>query len=76
MYRKQQLERLKAECEQMVRDIDAVIAEANTQTKWEPETQTFETYAQWPFFGGTRATGAMRRHSMDLTRSLAEMRKP
>lgn len=27
-------------------------------------------------YGGTKATGALRRCSMDLTRALAQMRKP
>jgi hypothetical protein len=27
-------------------------------------------------YGGTKATGALRRASMDLTRALAQMRKP
>lgn len=42
--------------------------------------ETFSEYNRWaghaPFGCGNKDTGALRRASLDLTRALAEMRKP
>ena len=65
--------------QEVVQLIDAAIARAHRDRE--------ETNAYWtdrgegpltsqPSITGTREAGALRRRSMDLTRALAEMRKP
>lgn len=59
------------EVEREVHRFMARIAEVKDELKREQEP----IGRTWPITG-TAATGALRRASMDLTRALAEMRKP
>jgi hypothetical protein len=54
----------------------AVEAEANTQTRWDSTRQERVVAPQWPYYGGTRLTGTLRRRSSDLSQALIELRKP
>lgn len=76
MYEKKQLEDLSSLCAELGSLIEATISEANTQRRYDLETRSFQTGPQWPYYGGSKTTGALRRKSLDLTRALAEMRKP
>ena len=54
----------------------AIIAAALEARRFLEKVQAYEDNAPSYEFVGTKETGALRRASMDLTRSLAEMRKP
>ena len=65
--------------QEVVQLIDAATARAHrdreaTNTYWTERGETPLTGQ--PSITGTREAGALRRRSLDLTRALAEMRKP
>jgi hypothetical protein len=70
MYDKAELRRVIALCNDVRHFAEATIAEGDTHRR------EFMEGGQWPYYGGTKTTGALRRRSLDLTRALAEMRKP
>lgn len=63
-------------CDELADLANRVTAEANECTVWDSQDQRVVTRPQWPYWGGTKTSGAMRRKSMELTRALAELRKP
>lgn len=75
-YTKSQLTRVMRLCREMESLASEVTAEANECTVWDSQNQRLVTRPQWPYWGGTKASGAMRRASMELTRALADLRKP
>lgn len=56
--------------------IDAAAAEAKRFLKKYKEFHDAYANQKWHHSFGTKESGALRRASMDLTRALAEMRKP
>ena len=65
--------------QEVVRLIDAATARAHrdreeTNAYWTDRGE--EPLTSQPSITGTREAGALRRRSLDLTRALAEMRKP
>ena len=65
--------------QEVVQLIDAATARARrdreaTNAYWTERGE--EPLTSQPSISGTREAGALRRRSMDLTRALAEMRKP
>ena len=65
--------------QEVVRLIDAATARAHrdreeTNAYWTDRGE--EPLTSQPSITGTREAGALRRRSMDLTRALAELRKP
>ena len=65
--------------QEVVRLIDAAIARAHRDREeanayWAERGE--EPLTSQPSITGTREAGALRRRSLDLTRALAEMRKP
>lgn len=74
-YTKQELSAVIQLCIE-VRDLAGeVTAEANECRSWDVEQRAYVTRAQWPYWGGTKASGALRRKTLDLTRALAQLRK-
>lgn len=75
-YSKRELADVIRLCDELADLANKVTAEANEFTVWDSQNQQLVRRPQWPYWGGTKATGAMRRKSMELTRALAELRKP
>lgn len=73
-----------AGAEAFIEDAQKVLAEIegnNSRERWNPETGKYEApdkAAPAPGYASSpgKASGTLRRRSMDLTRSLADMRKP
>lgn len=59
-----------------IRTLQAAIAEAERFLDLARELQAQSNHTSWSFITGTRASGATRRASMDLTRALADLRRP
>jgi hypothetical protein len=76
MYDKSELRRIIALCNDVKHYAEATIAEAESQRRYDVEKREYVTGPQWPYYGGSKTTGALRRRSLDLTRALAELRKP
>lgn len=75
-YSKRELTDVVRLCAEVADLAEKVIAEANEYTIWDTHSRQSVTRPQWPYWGGTKTSGAMRRKSMELTRALAELRKP
>jgi len=76
-YSKQELVNLNALLSEMMRSVNEVISEGNaTENEHAARWDDHEFNPDWTYYGGTSKTGAMRRKSLDLTRALAELRKP
>jgi len=58
------------------RTLQAAIAEAERFLDLARELQAQCNHASWSLVHGTRASGATRRASMDLTRALSDLRRP
>lgn len=52
------------------------LAEIDTQQRWDHEERKYVTESVDYLTTGSKTTGALRRRSLDLTRLLADMRKP
>lgn len=76
MYDRTQLKNLMGLLNDMRELVQATIDEGDNDSRWDAEKREFTTRPVWPYYGGTRTTGELRRRSMDLTRALAELRKP
>ena len=55
--------------------VDRARADREQKNAWEQECGR-EPFVGTPRIEGTKEAGALRRRSLDLTRALAEMRKP
>lgn len=77
------IEKAKSEAQRFIRDCDELLAELDTNLSthrydsekqaWvDAEAKASPTDKSW----GSRASGQLRRTSMDLTRILADLRKP
>jgi hypothetical protein len=58
------------------RTLQAAIAEAERFLDLARELQAQSSHTSWTWVSGTRASGATRRASIDLTRALADLRRP
>jgi len=76
MLTKKELSDVAKLCQEVQDLIESVMNEANTVQYYDVQARQFATRARWPIMGGTKLTGALRRKSLDLTRALAQMRKP
>ncbi|WP_406245834.1 hypothetical protein ACI7YT_12400 [Microbacterium sp. M] len=75
-WNRHELEQLIAHCNE-VRDMASeLIDEGNGQQVWDGDKRAYRVGPQWPYHGGTKLSGAFRRRTLDLTRLLAEVRKP
>lgn len=65
-----------AHCDQMLTELDAKLE----RQRYDSEKRAWVTTEAKPTPGdqswGSRASGALRRNSMDLTRTLADLRRP
>ena len=76
-YQKSELHNLQRLLLKLHAEIDVVIDEGNATEDWYTANWEDHQYrSNWNYTGGTKATGQMRRTSLDLTRALAELRKP
>lgn len=75
-YSKQELIGLQADLSDLMKLVNEVISEGNENEQQFAKWQKQEPAESWTYHGGTRATGAMRRKSMDVTRALARLRRP
>lgn len=75
-YSKQELIGLQADLSDLMMLVNEVITEGNENELRFAKWQKQEPAEMWNYYGGTRATGAMRRKSMDVTRALARLRRP
>lgn len=71
---------VKAEAQRVIADVDAVMGDRRAaEEKAEVARVTADTAGGWSpspaYFHNLKLTSALRRHSMDLTRALAEMRR-
>ncbi len=73
-YTKQELTTLRTQLAEMIQAVNNVIDEGDARL--DPSNQQHERPSDWDYYGGTKATGEMRRRSMDLTRALAKLRRP
>lgn len=58
------------------RTLQAAIAEAERFLDLARELQAQASHTDWIYVQGTAASSATRRASMDLTRALADLRRP
>lgn len=59
-----------------IRTLQAAITEAERFLDLARELQAQAKSTDWSYIQGTAASGATRRASMDLTRALADLRRP
>lgn len=76
MYDKAELKAVAKLAREVADLADATVKEADENREWDHEARKTVTRPRWPWHGGTKTTGALRRRSMDLTRALAQLRKP
>lgn len=76
-YSKRELVALNAQLADMMQAVNTVISEGDaTEDYRASEWEDHQYNPDWIYYGGTKATGALRRKSLDLTRALAELRRP
>lgn len=75
-YTKAQIHEVIRLCNQVSNLASQTLAEGEEVQVWDSSQQKLVARPSWPYYGGTKTTGAFRRKSMDLTRALADLRKP
>lgn len=74
-YSKNELKDVIKLCNELSNLAAEVLAEGDHQYLYNMDTREHEYRPSWPYSGGTKASGALRRRSLDMTRALAELRK-